>query len=337
MVRAAIVGLGRWGRTLVRSVEKDQDVFSFVAAYTRTRETATGFCQDMGLPLAASYEEILADRTIEAVVLATPHSQHEDQVTRAAAAGKHVFVEKPIALTLQSAKIIVEAARQAGVVLAVGFVRRFHPSIGEMRARLADGRLGTLVGMVGQQTSGTGPFLPKEGWRVDPNESPGGAMTSVGVHLLDHMIEFGGRVSEVNCLVQQRGSNHDDTTSVFLRFDSGVTGLLFCSVSTAPNFSFTTYGSKGLIEITQTDLQQVRLVAAPTEAPTGPVKAPPPEFIHHPGFNMMRAELLAFAHSVRTGEVFPVRLDEVLHGMAVFEAIVASSRSGRPVKIEPGG
>src|SRR5262245_39365916 len=238
MVRAAIVGLGRWGRSLVASVQdKSQDI-RFVAAHTRTRETAEAFCREHDVKLVDGFDAILSDRGIDAVVLATPHSQHEAQVHAAATAGKHVFVEKPITLTRRSADAAVAAARKAGVVLAVGFTRRFHPSIGEMRARLADGRLGTLVAMAGQHTTSTGAFIPSDNWRADPDEAPAGAMTAVGVHLLDHMIEFAGRVRDVACATKRYGAGPaDDTTTVLLRFASGVTGSIFGSVATATNFS----------------------------------------------------------------------------------------------------
>src|SRR5262249_57827070 len=86
------------------------------------------------------------------------------------------------------------AARgRAGMVGARGSTRRFNPGIGEVRARLRDGRLGELVAMVGQHTTSTGAFIPADNWRADPDESPAGAMTAVGVHLLHHMIEFAGR------------------------------------------------------------------------------------------------------------------------------------------------
>ena len=96
MIRAAIVGLGRWGRSLVSSVAGNNDDIKFVLAYTRTRASAEDFCRDKGIPLADSYEQILRDPDIDAVVLATPHSQHQAQALAAAAARKHIFVEKPI-------------------------------------------------------------------------------------------------------------------------------------------------------------------------------------------------------------------------------------------------
>ena len=332
-MQAAIIGLGRWGRTLVKAM-KPGDTLRFALAYSRPSPAAELFCAEAGLPLALSYEAVLTDPAIDAVVLATPHGLHEAQIRAAAAAGKHVFVEKPIALTRQSAAGAVMAVQEAGLVLATGFARRFHPSISDIRARLADGRLGRLVGLVGQQTSGTGPFLPSAGWRVDPAESPGGPMTAVGIHLLDHMIELAGPVESVQCHLSARGIAHEDTASVSLRFRSGVTGLLFCSISTAPHFNFSVYGTAGLAEITGTDLSHLNLVPAPDAAPTGAVKAPPATSVDYSGFNMMRAELLAFAHSVETGAPYPVPISEVLHGMAVLDAIVASARSNQPERVQ---
>ena len=101
MIRAAMVGIGRWGRTLVGSVQGKSDKFRFTAGYNRTRANAEAFCAEHGLKLADSLDEILADPEIDAVVFATPHSEHGAQVERAAAAGKHVFMEKPFTLDRQ--------------------------------------------------------------------------------------------------------------------------------------------------------------------------------------------------------------------------------------------
>ena len=242
MIRAAILGLGRWGRTLVHAVQGRTEDMRFVAAHASSREPHVAFCREHGLALAERYDDILRDRTIDAIVIATPHSLHQDQVLRAAAAGKHVFVEKPLAMDRRAAAETVDAVACCGVRLAVGFVRRFHPSICEVRTRLAEGRLGTICGFVGQQTSASGPYLPAGGWRVDPRESPAAAMTANGVHLLDHMIEFGGEIAGVQSIVARRGIAHaDDTTAVLLSFKSGAIGQLFCTISTGPNYNPNTY------------------------------------------------------------------------------------------------
>jgi predicted dehydrogenase len=330
MIRAAIIGLGRWGRSLVTSVQGKSDDIRFVRAHTRTRAAAEDFCREKGVPLTDSYEQILADPDVDAVVLATPHTQHERQVLQAAAAGKHIHVEKPITLDRASADAAVAAVRKAGLMLAVGYCRRFHPSIVELRNRLKAGRLGNVVSMVAQHTTSTGQFIPPDNWRASPEEAPGGALTAVGVHSLDHMIEFAGRVRDVRCVTARHIPGHsDDTTTVMLHFESGATGLIFCSVATATNFCFTLYGGKGLAEISKPNLQTFRFVPASTQAPTGPVAAPPDEISEHTGFDMLNAQLTAFARCISDKTPYPVPIDEVLHGMSVFDAVVRAAKSGK--------
>ena len=334
MIRAAIVGLGRWGRSLVASVQGKSKDLRFVLAHTRTRATAEDFCRGQGVALVDSYEQLLADPNVDAVVLATPHSLHESQIIAAAAAGKHIHVEKPITLDRSGADRAAEATRKAGVVLAVGYCRRFHPSVVEVRRRLAEGRLGAVISMVAQHTTSTGQFIAPDNWRAAPEEAPGGALTAVGVHALDHMIEFAGRVRDVRCVTARNiPGPSDDTTTVMLRFDGGATGLIFCSVATATSFSFTLYGSKGLAEISRPNLQTLRFVPTSQQAPTGPVTAPPDEISEHPGFDMLNAELTEFARAIRERRPYPVPIDEVLHGMSVFDAIVQAARSNEIVAV----
>src|SRR5262245_7010251 len=152
MIRAGIVGLGRWGRSLVASVQGKSAELRFVRGHTRTCASAEDFCRQHDVPLVDSYEQLLSDPDLDAIVLATPHSLHASQIIAAAAAGKHIHVEKPITLDRASADRALEAARKAGVVLAVGYCRRFHPSIVEVRQRLVKGWLGAVVAMVAQHT-----------------------------------------------------------------------------------------------------------------------------------------------------------------------------------------
>jgi predicted dehydrogenase len=332
-VRAAIIGLGRWGRSLVSAVHGKTDAIKFTAAYTRTRAGGEDFCRERGIPMLARFEDALASPDIDAVVLATPHSQHAEQVMAAAVSRKHIHVQKPLTLDRPSAEAAATAAKRAGVVLAVGFNRRFHPSIVEVRKRLADGRLGAIMSMVGQHTTSTAQFVPADNWRAQPDEAPGGAITAVGVHSIDHMIEFAGRVRDVLCTTGRYVPGpSDDTTSIMLRFESGATGLLFCSVATATTLSFAVYGTRGLAEFSRPDLSRFRYVPVSTVAPTGPVTAPPDEIIEHPAFNTLNAELVEFARCIQERRPYPVPIDQVLHGMAVFDAVVRSAQTG---KIEP--
>src|SRR5688500_8497218 len=114
MVRAAIIGIGRWGRTLVGGVQGKSGAIRFTAGHNRTRANAEGFCAEHGIALRDSLDEILADPAIDAIVFATPHSEHGPQVERAAAAGKHVFMEKPFTLDRKSAVRALDAVARAG-------------------------------------------------------------------------------------------------------------------------------------------------------------------------------------------------------------------------------
>src|SRR5262249_61711909 len=130
--------------------------------------TARGaLCRERARRFVDSPAPLLPAPEIAPVVRAPPHSRHAEQIAQAAAAGKHVFVEKPMTLDLASARAAAEAAAKAGVLLAVGFNRRFHPSIVEIRRRKQDGRLGNVVAMVGQHTTSTPSFLAPGNQRPD--------------------------------------------------------------------------------------------------------------------------------------------------------------------------
>ena len=146
MINAAIVGMGWWGKTLVESVQGSSDVIRFVAGATRTPSPElTAFAEAQKLNLVPSFEALLADPKVDAVVLATPHSLHPQQVIAAAAAGKHVFCEKPFALTKADAEAAVKATQKAGVTLGLGYNRRFHPEMTKLRERIRTGDLGTIL------------------------------------------------------------------------------------------------------------------------------------------------------------------------------------------------
>src|SRR5262245_18180738 len=136
MINAAIVGLGWWGKTLVESAQ-GSDFIRFVAGATRTvSPEVKAFADTHKLRLAERYEALLKDPNINAVVLCTAHSMHTPEVVAAAEVGKHVFCEKPFALTKSDAERAVDATRKAGVTLGLGYNRRFHPEMTKLRERI---------------------------------------------------------------------------------------------------------------------------------------------------------------------------------------------------------
>ena len=149
------------------------------------------------------------------------------------------------------------------------------------------------------------------------------------------MIEFAGPVRDVLVTTGRYiAGPSDDTTNILLRFKSGATGLLFCSVATATTLSFTLFGTKGLAEFSKPNLARFRFVPVSTVAPTGPVTAPPDEIIESPAFDTLNAELVEFGRCIEEKRPYPVAIDQVLHGMAVFDAVVRSGKSGQIEKVE---
>ncbi len=332
MIRTAIVGLGWWGQTLVNSVHgKSQDI-QFVACHVRNKAKAEAYCKEKGLTFIDSYEAVLKDPTIDAVVLATPHSEHGPQIKRAAAAGKHIYVEKPFTLDLKSAEPALAAVKKAGVTLAVGYQRRFSPNLGEVRASVRDGRLGTIAHCECEATAHAGLVMAADSWRAKSEQTPAGAMTALGVHPLDGMIDLFGEIDEILCLNVRRASTLvDDTTSLLMRFKNGMTGSLMCCLTTAPSYRVAVFGSKAYAEVSGPGLENLRIAPVPNTPPGTP--PPPPEVSEKKGVDLLRLALEAFAKAAKGGAPYPTTHEQIRHGVAVFEALVRSSKSGKYEKV----
>ena len=247
-----MVGLGWWGRTIVESVQGTSDVIRFVAGATRTvSPEVQAFADTQKLRLAESFDAVLKDPEVDAIVLATPHSQHTGQVAAAAKAGKHVFCEKPFALTKADADEAVAAVKKAGVTLGLGYNRRFHPEMTALRQRIDSGDLGTVLHIEATMTFPNALFLKADAWRADREETPCGGLTPMGVHAIDGMIDLSGPINSVFCQSFRRvvAVDSDDTTSMLFRMKDGSSGYLGTMTATGPGFSFQVFGSKGWVRL----------------------------------------------------------------------------------------
>ena len=336
MINAAIVGLGWWGKTLVESVQGSSDQIQFVAGATRTKTPeAQAFADAQKFELADSYEALLANPKVNAVVLATPHSMHSQQVIAAAAAKKHIFCEKPFALTKESSEEAVNAAKKAGVTLALGYNRRFHPEMTKLRDRIRGGELGIIEHVEATMTFPNALMLKPEAWRADRRETPCGALTPMGVHAIDGMIDLCGPIDHVFAQSFRRAVavDSDDTTSVLFRMKEGMSGYLGTLAATGPGFSFQVFGSKGFVRLegmthvagASSEERRTRLFGT---CKFQPIKGPA-EIWEAARLDVTRASLEAFAKAACGGPAYPIPTDEMIHGVAVTEAIVRSASSGK--------
>jgi predicted dehydrogenase len=336
MIRAAIVGLGRWGRNLVDSVQGKSDVIRFVAGATRTPAAAAAdYANQRGLRLHDSYEKALADRDVDAVVLATPHSVHAAQILAAARAGKHVFTEKPLALTLKSARAALRACARAGVTLGVGYNWRFQPALREIRRMLDDGRLGRLLHLEGNFCGPSAYRFPRGHWRQAREEGPAGGMTGRGVHVVDAFLYLAGRVASVHAQSLRLVHDHglDDTTSMLFRFGSGASGYLGTVIATAETWRMQVFGSKGWVEVGDVEhltTWELRVCLVDMD---NLMTHRRPEIVRFPELGTERAELEHFARAAAARRPLAVPGGDEEHGVAVFEAVLRSAKSGRTVRL----
>jgi predicted dehydrogenase len=341
MMKAAIVGLGWWGKTVVESVQADSDVIRFVAGATRSiSPELTAFADAQHVRLAPSFEALLVDPQVEAIVLATPHSMHAKQVIAAAQAGKHVFCEKPFALTKADAEQAVVATRKAGVTLGLGYNRRFHPEMVKLRDRIRTGGLGTILHVEATMTFPNALMLKATQWRAHRDETPCGGLTPMGVHAIDGMIDLCGPIDQVYCQSFRRvvEVDSDDTTSMLFRMKDGMSGYLGTLTATGPGFSFQVFGSNGSVRLegmthvagASSEERRTRLFGT---CKYQPIKGPA-EVWEAARLDVTRACLEAFATAARGGPAFPIPVDQMVHGAAVTEAVVKSAASGRVEKID---
>ncbi len=322
MIRAAIVGLGRWGRHLVESVQGKSGHLRFTHAVVRQPDAGREFAAQHALELSTDYGRVLANKNVQAVVLTTPHSLHTEQIVAAAAAGKPVFCEKPLALTRADAERAVEACRRAGVPLGLGYNKRFWPSMLELKRIVDCGELGEILHLEGHfSNESTGRYFA--GWRGADAESPGGGLTATGVHVLDAFISLAGPVRRVRAQLTVRETSPEplDTLSIFLEFANRASGVMSCVRTTAQYWRIHVFGRSGWAEA----LEDADLVTRAADAS--------PRRHSFERVDALRLELEAFAQCIRTGAPYPIPLEQMLDGAAATEAIVKSIEQGCSVDL----
>jgi len=319
MIRAAIIGLGRWGRALVEA-STGQARLNIVRAVEPDIGAARDFCAAHHLELTADLDAVLLDSTIDAFLLATPHSLHPAQVIACAAAQKHVFCEKPLALRRADAARMFDACRKAGVALAVGHNRRFWPSMRALREATASGELGSILHVEGHNSNENSQNVTA-GWRLSPEESPGGGLTGAGLHVLDAFVSLLGPVRRVYAQLNSRdqGPPPLDTTLLALDFVNGVTGTLATVRATPLFWRVHVFGTNGSAEV----LDEVTMILRKSGSA--------PQRMSYPAIAVLRAELDAFADLITHKRPFPVPEADVLATLSAFEAALLSIGSGMPV------
>ncbi|MEQ1773173.1 MAG: Gfo/Idh/MocA family oxidoreductase [Burkholderiales bacterium] len=322
MIDAAIVGIGWWGQKIVAAVQGKSTRLRFVHGVSKEPDEVRDFAVRHGIELSTELDDVLADPHVRAVVLATPHSLHTQQIVACAQAGKAVFCEKPLALTQADAARSVEACSKAGVLLGIGTNKRFWPCMRELRRVVDSGVLGRLLHVEGHYSNeNTGKHFSS--WRTNPDEAPAAGLTGSGIHVLDALVSYAGPARRVHAQVLslQPQPSPLDTITVLFEFDRGLSGTLAAIRSTPFYWRIHVFGSAGSAEALGENELVVRL------------NGKPPQRMTYEPVDSLAAEFDAFADAVARRAAYPITGEEMIATIAAFEAVVASVQSRTVVSL----
>lgn len=325
-VKIALIGMGWWGQKMLAVLSSAPDDITVVRAVEPNLSSVRDLCAGKGIALSADYADALNDPNVEAVVLATPHSLHTDQIKAAAAAGKHIFCEKPLALNKAEAEQSVALCATAGLVLGMGHERRFEPPIADLLAKADAGTLGRIHQIESNFSHDKFVSLDRNNWRLKADQAPAGGMTATGIHLLDLSVRLLGPAESVLCICEQLSSDlpQGDTVAAFVKFKGGGTSYVSASLANPFISRFSVFGSKGWIDVRD---------KAHVEAPDGwivtsAMAGGPIETIEIGKTEPVKDNLVAFARAVRGTETYPITSDHLVNNIALLEAVFKSALSG---------
>jgi predicted dehydrogenase len=326
-VSIALVGMGWWGKKMLSVLGAAPSDIRVVRAVEPHLETVRALCAENGIALTAEYADALADPEVEAVVLATPHALHGAQIEAAVAAGKHIFCEKPLALTKAGAEKAVRLCRDAGLVLGMGHERRWEPPIAGLLAQADAAELGRIHQIEANFSHDKFLALDRDNWRLKADQAPAGGMTATGIHLLDLSVRLLGPAERVWCVCEQLSSDlpQGDTVAAYVKFRGGGTAYVSASLANPFVSRFAVFGSKGWVDIR--DKAHVEMpegwvvTSAMGGGPITTKEVPPAEPV--------KDNLVSFARAVRGVDRYPITADQLVNNIALLEAVFASARSGR--------
>ena len=328
-VRWGIIGAGAIARKQTAQAIQDSKNGELVSVMRTSLEGAQEFAHEFGASRAYdSVASLLSDRDVDAVYVATPVYLHASHTIAAAEAGKHVLVEKPMALTTAECHEMMRACRDSSVKLMVCYYQRFNARHQKVRELLQDGVIGQVTMAQARQA-----FLYPPGpgrWRQNPALGGGGAIMDVGVHCIDTLRFVLGEVEAVTALVDTLAFDYlvDDTATLLLRFENGVQGV----VSAAFSVARVDEAAIDYLELTGTG---GRIWTAPLGAKdsSGEIRVTTPDVEETFSYTQRThvALIEAFGHSILHREPVPVPGEDGLAGMEIVAAASESAKSGHTV------
>lgn len=344
-VRIAAVGLGRWANVLADAYSPSEAV-KLVTCFNRSVAKSQAFAEKYGCEYDESLEQILRRDDVEGVIVTVPNDQHAAVIEQVAAAGKHVYVEKPIAVDLEEALRIQRIAAETGITFMVGHSARRLGGLREMKRLKESGAIGDVSMVEAVFSNERGLELKPGDWRGNPEKSPGGPLTQLGVHQIDNMQYLLGPVKRVFTIGKPMFTKvaNDTVLQTVMEFESGALGYLGTNWACPGSFTLNLYGTTANLfyeldfswwsnsDLTDehsllTKVQFESLSEDPDNRILG--KAP----VVFERTNHLRDEVDEFASAIRGQATVEVGAEAAVLNVAVVLAAVKSAHENRPVEI----
>ena len=323
-LRVASLGMGWWSDVLADAINRSGKL-KITACYSRSEEKRAAFAAKYGCRAVPSYEAILDDKDIEAVINTTPNGVHLESTRAAADAGKHVFLDKPIANTVSDGRRITELCRKAGVVLALGYQRRRENQFRWIKRQIDEGVFGKLVNAEANISRDRLGKIDLGSWRYQAAGMPGGVMLQIGIHYTDVLEYLLGPVKAVSgrfARLVLPGDN-PDVASLVLEHENGALSTLNASYASASEYYLMNiYGKEATAYYDM--FEGLRMLKRGEEKP---VKVP---FANK---DTIAEELEEFADAIRNGGAPEIGGEYATTSLAVIRAGIVSAREGRHVEI----
>lgn len=334
-MRVASVGLGRWAKVIATAATRS-DKLEIINCFSRSEEKRNAFAEQFGCDQATSYAELLADERVEGVLLTTPNSAHAETVEQAAAAGKHIWIEKPISHKMSEAMRIREALEKTEVTFAVGHSARMLGTSRKMKELIDSGNIGKLSLIEAHWSNERALEITPDSWRWYAAATPGGPLIQLLVHHFDTLQYLVGPVAEIQAYKRRLNTpaEVDDVAAVVAQFESGHLGYFGSSWVSPGIYWMHVYGTEANLyhelEFNHWPEPDVDKYTTLFRQPHGTLEKVPVEV---PMKDMFRDELEDFVDAVRHSRAPEVGWEEATRALACVEAAILSSNSKRPVTI----
>jgi predicted dehydrogenase len=326
-LRIGVVGTGGWARSFWAEAASAPEV-ALVSCWDPSPGAAAAFAAAHGIQTAQSLDDLVTTRDIEAVAIFAPNNHHRAAAERAAAAGKHVFTDKPIANTVEDAAAMIRACDRGRVRLMVGHSSRYHAGPRTLKALLESGRLGQLAMVEAHTSHSGGTRLTPDQWRWHRQEAPGGPLMQLAVHTFDTLHYLLGPTRRVTAVSDDSllPSEIEDVFLTLLEFDSGLLAYVGTNYVSPPAGYTRIYGRGGNAVLEE---DRLTLALANEEEPWSP-KA---EEVALPRVSAPAAEMAEFACAVREGRPPETGGREGLLALGVVWAGILSAQRRQPVGV----